>query len=80
MSRQLPIDRAYQAANDALSRECSHCGAAAGVYCSKPDRRLSRVPCVSRCKPAPEWAMSTSTPAAHIGRDFSEPLYAAEES
>lgn len=78
--RGLPIDRAYQAANDAITRDCPRCGAPAGTYCSKPCGRLARIPCLVRSKPGPDWAMSTSTPVAHSGRDFSEPLYAAEES
>jgi hypothetical protein len=41
-----PIARAYVGA---LEVECTNCGAAAGVYCTKSTGQLRRTPCVMRC-------------------------------
>lgn len=85
MSRQMPIDRAYQAANDAITRDCSRCGAPAGTWCSKPDGRLARIPCLVRAKSASsDWAKSARASGAGGNEvavvDFSEPRYTSEAS
>lgn len=77
MSRRLPIDRAYEAASDAITRACPRCGAHAGVYCQKPDGRLARIPCLARAKAA---ASEVFTGAGKNYRDYSEPLHSTEES
>lgn len=49
---KLPIDRAYEAADNAIAVPCDHCGAERNSYCTKADGRLSRIPCLSRAQAA----------------------------
>lgn len=58
--RRLPIDAAYAVANDAITRPCGNCGAPAGVYCRKPDGRLSRIPCCLRASDGGPQAISAA--------------------
>lgn len=77
MSRQLPIDNAYFAANDALSVRCPTCAAARGTYCHRDDGRLRRIPCLRRAIAS---GAQNYAPEPSRGRDFSEPLVAREIS
>ncbi|ORB84677.1 hypothetical protein B1987_13710 [Mycobacterium kansasii] len=54
----------------ALEVACPNCSADQGHWCTKPDGRVSRVPCVSR-------AAAASLTVAHTDkyRDFSEPRH-----
>jgi len=45
--RGRPIPAAYTDTNT-LPIDCPHCGSPAGTWCTKPDGRPSRVPCVAR--------------------------------
>lgn len=74
--RPRAIWRAYQAANDALSRPCE-CGASPGSWCTKADGRVARIPHLSRAKAGHTWGTSTTVvaPEAH---DFGEPRHQLE--
>lgn len=54
----------------ALEIACPHCAAATGQWCTKPDGRVSRVPCVARTAEA---SLVVPDPRKH--RDFSEPTH-----
>lgn len=60
----------WAAYNDtgALEVACTNCGAEKGRWCTKPDGRVSRVPCVARAADA-----SLIAPDPRQPRDFSEP-------
>ncbi|WP_217267741.1 hypothetical protein, partial [Mycobacterium sp. ST-F2] len=44
----------------ALCTPCSTCGAEVGQYCTTPDGRLRRCPCVARCRSIPIELRSSS--------------------
>lgn len=68
---------AYTQTN-ALAVPCGYCSAPAGTWCSLPDGRVRRVPCVSRCGEGDPLRTALSGRDAPI--DFSEPRYTSEES
>lgn len=64
------IWRAY-ADTGALRTDCPNCGAERNKWCTKPDGRVRRIPCIER---------ATTTAAVIVGRedrhrDFSEPIH-----
>ncbi|CAM2885235.1 hypothetical protein MYIN104542_08405 [Mycobacterium intermedium] len=63
---------AYNDCN-ALAIECPHCGAQQGNWCTRPDGRVRRVPCVVRASEA-----SLVVAQADKYRDFSEPRHPAK--
>lgn len=67
-----PIWAAY-AAVGALAVSCPTCGAERGQWCSKPDGRVGRIPCVARTA-----ATGIVAGDGDTSRDFSEPLHGAE--
>jgi len=68
-----PIWQAY-AETAALDIECPNCWAPAGVWCTKSDGRVARVPCLARAGTAEEIPAYEKT----FGRDFSEPIHQPE--
>lgn len=66
-SRGRPIWAAYDDTNT-LGVECPQCAADTGMWCTKPDGRVSRVPCVARIA-----AADIPTPAD--GHQFGEPRH-----
>jgi hypothetical protein len=67
---EAPIWQAYDATG-ALDIPCPTCGAAPKVWCTKPDGRVRRAPCVRRAA-----AANYETPfrsSSGTARDFSEP-------
>lgn len=56
---------------DALSTSCPNCGALPGRWCTKPDGRVRRIPCVARATAA----IGTGDGKPYIARDFSLPTY-----
>lgn len=72
--RGRPIWAAYEDTG-ALSVNCANCQAEQGVWCTKPDGRVSRVPCVARIASA-DIAPPTAHEPARLPTpavDFSEP-------
>lgn len=63
MTTAQPIWLAYVGALDV---DCPTCGAERGKWCSRPDGRLGRIPCVARA--------SASGAGDDRPRDFSVPL------
>lgn len=61
-----PIQAAYEGALDVV---CPSCAAAVGAYCTAPDGRLRRCPCVTRCRaiPADLGSPDPETPADAAG-------------
>lgn len=55
---------------------CPHCEAEPGQPCTKPDGRISRVPCVDRIAAADLGPTTSATPVV----DFSEPRRPREAS
>ncbi|WP_439330690.1 zinc finger domain-containing protein [Mycobacterium scrofulaceum] len=72
---------AAYAQTNALAVPCGHCSAPAGTWCSLPDGRVRRIPCVSRVADATAGRQDQlvnslpPTAPARGGRDFTEPLY-----
>lgn len=73
----------WQAYSDtgALAIACPHCAAEPGNWCTKPDGRVSRVPCVDRIAATAAIApvIHLPTTAATAPADFSEPRHPHEE-
>jgi hypothetical protein len=55
---------------DALSVTCTNCGAQKGQWCTRPDGRVRRVPCVERAA-----ASIGSGDGRPHSRDYSEPTH-----
>lgn len=70
--RSRPIWAAYNDTNT-LGVACPQCAAAIGMWCTKPDGRVSRVPCVARIAAAD----IPATPAG--GHQFGEPRHPRRE-
>lgn len=70
MTRQ-PIWEAYAGARDI---PCPTCGAEPGAWCTRPDGRVGRVPCVARLAAAEHPQSSDDKPAS-----FSEPRHTPTE-
>lgn len=68
--RDQVIVRAYLD-TDALKRPCITCGAEVNEWCTTPDERVRRIPCIRRAT-APGGDTGDETPAA---RDFSQPIH-----
>ncbi|WP_425320601.1 zinc finger domain-containing protein [Mycobacterium alsense] len=64
-----PIWAAYND-TDALSTKCTNCGALPGHWCTRPDGRVRRIPCVERSA-----AGIGSGDGKPYARDFSEPTH-----
>lgn len=64
-----PIWRAYALAT--MSSPCPSCSAPAHVWCTKPDGRVRRTPCLARIN-----AVASDTAEPH---DFGEPRHQPEE-
>lgn len=62
-----PIWQSY-ADTGALAADCPTCTAPPGTWCSRPDGRVRRTPCLAR--------ITRSTPVAH---DFGEPRHPQPE-
>lgn len=58
----------------ALTVRCGHCGAEAGQPCTKPDGRVSKVPCVDRIAAA-DLTPITEVTAVQSAVDYSEPRH-----
>lgn len=61
-----PIWQAYQDTG-ALAVDCPHCGATPGVWCSRPDGRLRRTPCLDRITATAPIPTPVPTPAHDFG-------------
>lgn len=75
MSRGRAIWQAYSDTN-ALAIPCTNCQAEKGIWCTKPDGRVSKVPCVARIAAADLTAHQIESESASLSTpalDFSEP-------
>lgn len=68
-----PVADAYLGA---LQAQCTGCGADAGQYCTTPDGRLRRCPCVTRCRSIPvELRSSVREGDSDTAEGRAEPLF-----
>lgn len=79
MSRGRPIWQAYSDTN-ALAVPCTNCCAQQGIWCTKPDGRVSKMPCVARIAaadiaPQATAALGNTTEIPTQAFDFSEPRH-----
>lgn len=68
-----PIWQAY-ADTGALDISCPNCAAEPGHWCTKPDGRVRRVPCVQRAAAG----VDTGDGRPYAPRDFSQPIHATD--
>lgn len=61
---------------DALSSACTNCGAQEGHWCTRPDGRIRRVPCVARSAAS----IGSGNGRPYAPRDFSEPARPPERT
>lgn len=83
MSRGRAIWQAYSDTN-ALTIPCTNCQAEQGIWCTKPDGRVSKVPCVARIAgadiaPRATTALNTAVETSAPSLDFSEPRHPMED-
>lgn len=60
----------------ALSVPCANCGAPQGQWCTRPDGRVRRVPCVDRAAAS----ISSGDGKPYATRDFSQPIHQPERT
>lgn len=68
----------WAAYNDtgSLSVACTNCGAQQGQWCTRPDGRVRRVPCVDRSAAS----ISSGDGKPYSARDFSQPIHQPERT
>lgn len=75
MKQGRPIWQAYNDV-DALSTTCTNCGAQQGQWCTRPDGRVRRVPCVARSAAS----IGSGDGKPYGERDFSQPIHPSERT